>query len=95
MKDIITIKFEPSNRTNSLSSSFARAEDKAREEKLMEMETDLNVILQKKKDDGDHPSSAEAYNNSSASSRLEQLERLNQLNSMKKSSENSKSLPKI
>jgi hypothetical protein len=46
------------------SSSFARAEDKAREEKLMEMETDLNVILQKKKDDGDHPSSAEAYNNS-------------------------------
>lgn len=51
------------------SSSFARAEDKAREEKLMEMETDLNVILQKKKDDGDHhPSSAEAYNNSSASS---------------------------
>jgi len=54
---------------DSLSSSFARAEDKAREEKLMEMETDLNVILQKKKDDGDHnPSSAEAYNNSSASS---------------------------
>lgn len=51
------------------SSAFARAEDKAREEKLMEMETDLNVILQKKKDDGDHhPSSAEAYNNSSASS---------------------------
>jgi hypothetical protein len=54
---------------DSLSSSFARAEDKAREEKLMEMETDLNVILQKKKDDGDHhPSSAEAYNNNSASS---------------------------
>ena len=35
--------------------------EKAREEKLVEMETDLNVIL-KKKDDGDHRSeAAEAY----------------------------------
>ena len=51
----------------------------------MEMETDLNVILQKKKDDGDHPSSAEAYNNSSASSnnigfaRLDCVRRVNRV----------------
>jgi len=51
------------------SSRAATAAEKAkeREEKLMEMETDLNVILQKKKDDGDGSSSSSAIGSGGSS----------------------------